>query len=65
MSHFTAIDELDLSRVTGGAGIDDPTAPTLSDLRSSNTGFDIGPPASHIAPAPVIKPIAPPFKIGS
>jgi hypothetical protein len=63
MTHFKAIDQLDLSLVTGGAGIDDPTAPTLSDLRSSNTGFEIGPPSSHIAPAPVINPIAPPFTI--
>jgi len=63
MTHFKALDPLDLALVTGGIGIDDPTAPTLSDLRSTNTGFDIGPPSSHIAPAPVIKPIAPPFRI--
>jgi hypothetical protein len=63
MTHFKAIDQIDLSRVTGGTGIDDPTPPSLSDLRSSNTGFDIGPPSSNIAPAPVLKPTGPAFRI--
>ena len=64
MSKLTTIESIDLTHVTGGAGIDDPTAPSLSDLRSSNKGFDIGPSSSHIGSPPVIKPIAPPFKIG-
>ena len=64
MSNFPTLDSTDLGHVTGGAGIDDPTAPTLSDLRSSNKGFDIGPPSSHIGSPPVIKPLGPAFKIG-
>ena len=64
MSNFTTLDSIDLGQVTGGAGLDDPQAPSLGDLRSSNKGFDIGPPSSHIGSPPVIKPIAPPFRIG-
>jgi len=52
----------DLARVTGGT-TEEPSAPTLNDLRSTNTGFDIGPPTSHIGKPPVIKPIAPPYRI--
>ncbi|MEO8549815.1 MAG: hypothetical protein ABI678_07570 [Kofleriaceae bacterium] len=39
MSNFIALDSIDLAHVTGGAGIDDPVSPSLSDLRSSNIGF--------------------------
>lgn len=62
MSNFTTLETVDLTHVTGG-GIDDPSAPTLSDLRSSSKGFDIGPPSRNIGSAPVFKPLVP-FKIG-
>jgi len=39
MSNFISIDPSVLDHVTGGAGIDDPVSPSLSDLRSSNVGF--------------------------
>jgi hypothetical protein len=62
MSNFTAIESAQLNNVTGG-GIDDPSAPSLSDLRSSSTGFGTTS-SSHTAPAPVIKPFGPAFRIG-
>jgi hypothetical protein len=39
MTNFIALDPSVLDHVTGGAGIDDPSSPSLSDLRSSSVGF--------------------------
>lgn len=62
MSTFTSLTSLDLTHVTGGAGIDDPTAPSLSDLRSSNLGFETTS-SSHTASAPAPRQIGAPLQL--
>jgi hypothetical protein len=62
MSNFISIDPSVLDHVTGGAGIDDPTAPSLSDLRSSNAGFETTS-SSHTASAPAPRQIGAPLQL--
>lgn len=58
---LTTIDPSVLDHVIGGAGLDDPSSPSLSDLRSTNAGFGTtssSTTASAPAPRQIFSPMA-------